>query len=89
VLGDATEFEHGRYLCSIQQLYCQVVIYIGVLKTAADVKKQGGMKIEQPQILRLTTGRIAEEFVIAVIGGVIAGLAFAYQQEKRSHPKQS
>jgi len=37
---------------------------------------------------RLTTGRIAEDFVIAVIGGVIVGLAFAYQQEKRSHPEQ-
>jgi hypothetical protein len=37
---------------------------------------------------RLTAGRIADEFFISVLGGVIAGLAFAYQQEKRSHPNQ-
>jgi hypothetical protein len=37
---------------------------------------------------QLTTGRIAEEFFTSIIGGVIFGLAFAYQQEKRSHPKQ-
>jgi len=37
---------------------------------------------------QLTTGRIAEEFFISLTGGVIAGLAFAYEQEKHSHPKQ-